>query len=141
MKICLASLTIALFICISGLSQAQSVPALSNGNGRYLTATTRATPPVNMVTAADFTGVTELVAIDFNTMAAEKSGKISSFTMTVITPSGNSTLESKSGLLTDAMITKLRKLLPGDKVYFEYIKYLQADGNETQMTAMAFQVQ
>lgn len=140
MKTILSSVSLFLFLLSATISNAQSIPALTLQNGTFLISTTRATPPVNVVTADELIGSTAVRIIDEKTMTAEKAIEVKSFRMTVITPSGNVELEAKGSAISAPMKAQLQKLNSGDKVYFEYIKGQYTDGTVSSLTSMAFQI-
>ena len=141
MKTILVSVSLFFILLSASFSNAQSIPALTLQNGTFLTATTRATPPVNVVTAEELLSATAVVVIDEKSMTAEKGIEVKSFRMTVITPSGNVELEAKGSAITEPMKAQLQKLQSGNKVYFEYIKGIHTDGTVRVMTSMAFKIQ
>jgi hypothetical protein len=141
MKTILVSVSLFLILLSSSVSNAQSIPALTIQNGTFLIATTRATPPVNVVTADELVNATAVLVIDEKTMTAEKGIEVKSFRMTVITPSGKVELEAKGSTISEPMKAQLQKLHSGDKVYFEYIKAQQPDGTLRSLTSMAFKIQ
>jgi hypothetical protein len=141
MKTILVSVSLFLILFSASISNAQSIPALTLQTGTFLTSTTRATPPVNVVTADELLSATGIMIIDEKTMTAEKGIEVKSFRMTVITPSGNVELEAKGSAISEPMKAQIQKLQSGDKLYFEYIKALQTDGTVRSMTSMAFKIQ
>lgn len=141
MKTILVSVTLFFILLTASFSNAQSIPALTLQSGSFLTATTRATPPVNKVTLNELLEATNVVVIDEKSMTSEKGIEVKSFRMTVITPSGNVELEAKGSAISELMKAQLQKLQSGDKVYFEYIKGKQTDGTVKSVSSMAFQIQ
>jgi hypothetical protein len=47
---------------------------------------------------------------------------------------------SYSEMLTQEMKAQLKKILPGSKLYFEYIKSELPDGNRPQVAALGFTI-
>jgi len=130
----------ALFLFISNISKAQTIAAVVTSDGKTLTATTRATPPVNMISMEEISTVTSIILLDEKTMKSEGQGSVYTFAMTVVTSAGKTTLEAKGGMLSATMKTQLQKLNSGDKVYFEYIKCIQGEGTIRAVSSLAFQV-
>ncbi len=137
MKTLLLYLTVFLFTASS--MQAQSVPALSLQNGKYLVSMSRETPPMNVIPADELAGATGLLLIDLPAMKPESS-EIISFSMTIITEEGKNTLESKESTLTPQMKEQLQQLRSGVKIYFEFIKCKQADGTVMSLPSMPFEI-
>lgn len=138
MKTLLLSLTVFLFT--AGIMQAQSVPALSVQDGKYLISVSRETPPMNVISAEELAGATGLLLVDLPTMKPERS-EIISFSMTIITEEGKNTLESKESTLTPQMKEQLQLLRSGVIIYFEFIKCKQADGTVMSLPSMPFEIQ
>ena len=132
---------IAVLLLNTTFSTAQTIGALTNSNGLILTASTRAVPPVNVVTFDELVSATSLTVIDEKTMKPETGIAVKSFSMTAITTSGNITLETKGAELSKEMKLQLQQLKSGDKVYFEYIKGIYSDETVRALPSMAFKVQ
>jgi hypothetical protein len=66
--------------------------------------------------------------------------KITEFRMSVFDKEGEHTFVSSSEMLTQEMKEQLKKILPGSKLYFEYIKSELPDGNRPQVAALGFTI-
>ena len=141
MKSLLITLSICLITAITGTINAQSNCAVQTQKGRFFISDKKANPPTNIYNAASFTDVESIQVLEDGKLLPLEGSKVKSFSMTIIRKQGNITLESKNNLITDAMQTEFKKLQPGDKVYFEYIKSEDKEGKVRSMTALDFVIQ
>lgn len=71
-------------------------------------------------------------------LEAPENYRIESFSLTLLRDGVVIQQKAESGSFTDVMIEQLNKCTPGDKIYFEWIKALDAKGELVQLPVIKF---
>ncbi|HMT27687.1 MAG TPA: hypothetical protein PKD91_00265 [Bacteroidia bacterium] len=141
MKSLFITLSICLLTVITGTINAQSSCAVQTHKGRFFISDKKANPPTNIYPAASFADVASVQVLEDGKLLPLDGWSVKSFSVTIIRKNGNSTIESKSNLITEMMQKELSDLKTGDKVYVENIKANTKDGKVISMPALDFIIQ
>ncbi len=132
--------TLILVFSFTAAVNAQSYAALQTQSGRYLKHEPGQIPPSNEVTAAQLATVTAVKIMQDIKVAPAEEVTVQSFKMTIIRKQGNIEFTAADENITPEMTKEIEKLMPGNKVYFEYISGTLADGTILKMPALDFKI-
>jgi hypothetical protein len=126
------------FLPMAAWSQRNAALLISNGN--FLMAG-NAQPSIEKVKAQVIMQASAVKILKDDVIEADKNITVDSFRMTLIRKSGNLELKSENEEVTTEMKTALKTLMPGDKVYFEYIKGTDDNGTTRSFAALSFVIE